>query len=153
MNNTTIFDVVRSKVIDYESAVDWDCDIKAFKTDDFDGLPDFFKKALKSINDMLSLDYMQISENGIMNFTTPGLDYLNRCHQDFVQNIKNSTSDFGIFNGLIDQIRNSESGIDYVQRFNDRCRIDVFVCETSKGNVDYDNAIFGKNKDEEEHMG
>lgn len=144
-----IFDVLNSNVIDYKSPIDCECDINAFGTYDFENLPNYFKNALSTINSMIELDYIQISENGIMSFSNSGIDYLYRNQYDFINLVKNNNIDFGIFNNLINDIRNSKPSIDYVKRFNQNNS----NYKTFDDGISYDNIIFAKNLEEDELQG
>ena len=72
------------------------CELNLFqKTDN-----SHISKSMRYIVNMIELNYIKASEGSFM-FTNSGIEYMNRCHREFANNLVGKKIDFGDMRSLV----------------------------------------------------
>ena len=69
-------------------------------------IPHSLKAHVGKVNAMLELNYIECGTNGLQ-FTNPDINYMFEKHDQFIRDIMGKDIDFGIFSGLITQLKDA----------------------------------------------
>lgn len=83
---------------------------KTFRLDDVTHLPQHFQKALSQINHMISMDYIHVSHDGKMIFTSAGVDNMKRNHAEVVASLT-MDGDYGSYSSLAHSLFRSSASM------------------------------------------
>lgn len=88
---------------------------KTFKSEEGMNLPDCFNRALSQISIMIEMDYIHVSHDGQLTFSSAGVNNMHRNHSELVSHLFQFglNGDYGRYDSLVGSILNASPSSDF----------------------------------------